>query len=777
MVAFAVTSVSRAREEASITPASTKRSGRRGGTRSHAGAGALLITKLRPPAPRRDLVSRPGLVEHLATDVGQRLTLVAAPAGWGKTTLLAAWLDGRAHPFAWLSVDRWDNDPARFWTYVVEAIRTVEPDVGDEALALLGARGTRLLERVVPALINDMEPLRDGLTLALDDYHLIESTEVHEGVAFLLESLPATALRLVIATRSDPPLPLPRLRARGELVELRSEELRFSPEETDMFLNEMLGLGLEHDDVVRLHERTEGWAAALYLAALSLRGRADQRSFIAAFAGDDRHVVDYLGAEVLHGQPEEVRTFLLRTSVLDRLSGSLCDAVTETLGSAEMLERIERANLLLVPLDSKRRWYRYHHLFGSLLLHELRQTEPELIPALHRRASAWYRGVGSISEAIDHAIAAADPDGAAELISLHWGAFFNQGRLATVSGWLDALPESTVTGDSRLCVAHAWLALDLGRLDEVEAWIDAAERDLRAGGGKDDVTALRSETAVLRTVYRFKVGDIAGAQEAARETLELAPRDAVFPRTAAGCVLGITSYWSGEADRAIEALEAALGLAHSSGNDLAASYALGYLSVIHADRNDLKAAQELASKALQQSEEPGFAEHFVNMVAHVGRGRTLRQRGDLVGAERDVTRALALGLRGAGRLEIAWAQLVLAEITHARGGGEEARSLLRSARRTLGECPDPGALADLLGDTERRVSRGPRASAPRDSELTERELAVLRLLDSTLTQREIGSELFVSRNTVKTHVRGILRKLDAGSRQEAVERGRALGLL
>jgi len=538
----------------------------------------------------------------------------------------------------------------------------------------------------------------------------------------------------------------------------------------------MLGLGLEHDDVVRLHERTEGWAAALYLAALSLRGRADQRSFIAAFAGDDRHVVDYLGAEVLRGQPEEVRTFLLRTSVLDRLSGSLCDAVTETLGSAEMLERIERANLLLVPLDNKRRWYRYHHLFGSLLLHELRQTEPELIPVLHRRASAWYRGVGSISEAIDHAIAAADLDGAAELISLHWSAFFNQGRLATVSGWLDALPETIVTGDSRLCVAQAWLALDLGRLDEVEAWIDAAERDLRAEGGRD-VTALRSETAVLRTVYRFKVGDIAGAQEAARETLELAPQDAVFPRTAAGCILGITCYWSGQADRAIEALEAALGLARDSGNDLAASYALGYLSVIHADRNDLKAAEELASKALQQSEEPGFAEHFVTMVAHVGRGRTLRQRGDLVGAERDVARALALGLRGAGRLEIVWAQLILAEITHARGDAEKARSLIRSARRTLGECPDPGALAELLRDSERRVSHASRTSAPRDSELTERELAVLRLLDSSLTQREIGAELYVSRNTVKTHVRGILRKLDAGSRQEAVERGRALGLL
>jgi len=465
--------------------------------------------------------------------------------------------------------------------------------------------------------------------------------------------------------------------------------------------------------------------------------------------------------------------------VLEGLSGPLCDAVTQGTGSAGMLNAIEQANLFLVPLDDRRHWYRYHHLFRSLLLHELGHAEPDLIPTLHRRASAWYRAANSVPEAIQHALAAGDLEDAGELIALHWNTFFNQGRLATVARWLDALPAGAVTHDARLCVARAWLALDYGRLGEVEGWIEAAERTAAMGRQPDRDASL--EAAVLRAVFRFKTGDVGRAHHAAQETLELASDEALFPRTVAQCILGITLYWSGDADQALTALEEAAELAQSDSNDLAASYALGYLSVIHAEEQELATADDLASRALRLSDNPGSAEHFVMMMAHLGRAKVLEQRGELAAAEHSASRALELGLRGAGRIEIASARVALAEITHARGADEPAREQLRLAGRELRDCPDPRALRKALAVSERRLSPArPRTSARQHSlaqELTERELAVLRLLETDLSRREIGAALYVSLNTVKTHMRAILRKLDASRRDEAVERARSLGLL
>jgi len=725
-------------------------------------------------------VSRPVLLEQLSALPGHKLTLVAAPAGSGKTTLVATWqqLAQPGTPAAWLSIDHWDNDPVRFWTYAIEAIRAVHPHAGAEALSLLRAPGTHLLETVVPALVNELDTLREQVVLVLDDYHLITNTAIHETVAFFLDRLPP-AFGLLIASRSDPPLPLARMRARGELLEIRAAELRFSSEETTALLNDVLGLGLEREDVDRLHDRTEGWAAGLYLAALSLRGRADPRPFIAAFAGDDRHIVDYLGAEVLRAQPEAVRTFMLRTAILERLCGPLCDAVTETDGSAELLADIERANLFVVALDNRRHWFRYHHLFGRLLLHELEQTEPHLVAALHRRASAWYRAEGSIPEAIHHGIGAGDADDVTELVGIHWNAFFNHGRLATVTGWLDSLPRSTVESDRRLCIARGWLALDLGRVDDVERWIEMAERALpgRTRGGAESHDA---ETAVLRMVYRFKTGDVGRALQEAEETLELAPAEALFPRTVARCILGIALYWSGDLDRAAEALDEAVRHARSAGNDLAAGYVLGYLSVIHAERDQLPAADELVLAAKELSDEPGFSEHFVSMMAHLGEAKARAKQGEIAEAEVAAARAYELASRGAGRIELAAALQTLAEVTHARGDRSEARRLLMEARSTLESCPDARTAAEALALTERRLRVAPRRTAAREDGtdgLTERELAVLRLLDTDLSQREIGATLYVSVNTVKTHMRGIFRKLDASSRPEAVQRARTLGLL
>jgi len=718
-------------------------------------------------------VPRTALLARLAAPRPDKLTLVAAPPGWGKTTLVAAWqqLQDEERPFVWFSLDAGDNDPVRFWTYVVEGLRAVQEDVGTEVLGLLRAPGVRLLEGVVPTLVADLERLARPVVVVLDDYHLIDDADVHESVEFLLEHLPP-ALHLVLASRSDPPLRLARLRARGELLELRAAELRFGERETELFLNGVLGLGLDAADVARLHDRTEGWAAGLYLAALSLRGRADAHAFIEAFAGDDRHVVDYLVSEVLDREPPDRRDFLLRTSILGPLCGPLCDAVLETQDAASSLEQLERSNLFLVPLDTRREWYRYHQLFQDLLLHELQRADPELAPELHRRASEWHRDHGLASEAIHHAIAGGDADAACDLIAAHWNAFFNLGRLATVSGWLEALPANAVASDPHLCIARAWLALDLGRVQEVEDWIRAAEESTPPAA-----LALRAETAVLRTVHRFKIGDVGRAYESARETLALAPSKALFPRTAASCILGITQFLSGEPERAVEVLGEAVRLARSAGNDLAACYALGYLSVLHAERGELDLAAELSSTALALSDEPGFAEHFTTMMAHLGLAKVHGQRAELADSEAAAARALELGRRGAGRLETAAVLFTLADVRRARGAADEASALLDEARKTVASSPDPGTLAEMLARTQRGLSPGPVRPAELGDELTEREFAVLRLLATNLSQREIGAALYVSLNTVKTHTRGIFRKLGASSRGEAVERARSRSLL
>jgi LuxR family maltose regulon positive regulatory protein len=735
------------------------------------GGPVLVTTKVNAPSPRRELVLRPLLVERLAAGSQLKLTLLAAPAGWGKTTILAEWLEhDRERRFAWLSVDKGDNDPGRFWSYVVVALQTVDPRLGVSALAQLRAPGTSIVDVVLPALINEIADRAEPIVLVLDDFHVITTTEIHEQLTFLVENLPPS-LHLAVSTRSDPPLGLARRRARGEVNEIRADELQFSDDETASLLNHVLGLGLDPADVTRLRQRTEGWAAGLYLAALSLRAQPDRRAFIEAFAGDDRHIVDYLGAEVLAGQGEEVQSFLLQTSILDRLSGPLCDTVTEGSGSARILERIERSNLFVRSLDAKREWYRYHRLFSELLQHELRRRNSDLVPTLHRRASAWHRRHGSVREAIHHAIAGGDDTEAAELVAEHWNAFFNQGRLTTVSDWLDALPAGTVLADPRLAIARAWIALDLGRLDEVERWIDAA-----AESSSDE-----SSLADVRVAYSFKAGDVGGASDAAREALALQPEGESFGRTVALLVLGATRYWSEQPGEAIEALNDAARLARATDNHLGHIYALGYLAMARLDHDELAEAEKLTRQALAVADDPGRREHFVAMIAHLAESRILALEGRLDDACAAAARAAELAKRGAGRIEIAYAFLLLARLRRETGDRAGARDALDEALRSAESASDLGKVEELLAETERRltVGRARRAHGeelPGD-ELSERELTVLRLLPTRLSQREIGESLYVSVNTVKTHTKSIFRKLGVSTREEAVAKARELGLV
>ncbi|HEX3207046.1 MAG TPA: helix-turn-helix transcriptional regulator, partial [Propionibacteriaceae bacterium] len=391
-------------------------------------AGPLLETKFQVPRRRRDLVARPRLSERLSRGAESALTLVSAPAGFGKTTLLADWLAttaAKGRSAAWLSLDQRDNDPALFWTYLVAALKTAAPGVGADALSLLQAPQPPI-EAVVATLLNDLSAISNDVVLVLDDYHVIDAREVQDGMAFLLEQLPAQ-IHLVIAGRADPALQLARLRGRGELIEVRAADLRFTPEEVAAYLNGAMGLALTAPDVAALEGRTEGWIAALQLAALSMQGRDDVAGFIAGFTGDDRYIVDYLAEEVLQRQPEHVQHFLLQTSILDRLSGPLCDAVTGQDGGKATLAALERGNLFLMPLDDHRRWYRYHRLFADVLQAHLLDERPDDVPELHRRASGWYEHNDDRFEAVGHALAGEDFERAADLIELAIPAL-HQGR-------------------------------------------------------------------------------------------------------------------------------------------------------------------------------------------------------------------------------------------------------------------------------------------------------------------------------------------------------------
>jgi LuxR family transcriptional regulator, maltose regulon positive regulatory protein len=734
------------------------------------GLGRVIVaTKLHAPLARPGLVPRDRLHATLMSGDPRRLTLVEAPAGSGKTTLTAQWQASELEqrPFAWLSLDESDNDPSQFWTYVVEALRTVAgPDFGSSALSLLSAReDVRTL--ALPALINELAAMERNVVLVLDDYHAIMDPAIHEELTYLLERLPPT-LEIVLTTRVSPPLRLARLRARGELVHIRAGELRFSPAEAGELLG-ALGLELSEGDVAQLQTRTEGWAAGLYLAALSLRGRDDAHEFVSHFAGDDRDLADYLGGEVLDDQPEDVRRFLLRTSILRRMCAPLCDAVLGESSAPGLLAEIERSNLFLVPLDDTREWYRYHHLFGQLLSLELQRSEPVLIADLHRRACRWLVEHGDVSEAIHHAAAAGDLAAAADLIAEHWRPFFNHGRLATVGAWLDSLPAETVEGDRRLASARAWLALDFGRLEEAVRWIEVAE----AAGGIMD-----AQTALLGAVCRFKLGDIPAALEDARRAVELAPDRTSFEHAVGYCLIGVILHWTGREAESEQTLAGAVELLRAGMNELGAAYALGYLALIETERGELGRAEELATAALQEGDDPGFSEHFVLTIAHLARAEALRRRGSLIEAEMAAARAYELSRRGAGRPEMAVALIALAEARHSAGAPGEAQELLDQAGAILGMAVDCAGIGGLLEDARRRLVSKRRARSPelRD-ELSDRELAVLRLLPTTLSSREIGGELFVSLNTVKTHLKSIYRKLGVEGREHAVTRARELGLL
>jgi ATP/maltotriose-dependent transcriptional regulator MalT len=737
----------------------------------------VLASKLRPPPGRPGAVARRALLSRLSEDhPWVRLVVISAPAGWGKTCLLRDWrLADTASGTAWTSVDAGDNDPVRFWAHVIAGVARVSAGFGAAALPVLTAPGAVGLDAALPILVNELAALPVPLTLVFDDYHLVSSQEVLQSVAFLVEHLPA-GVRLALAARADPELPLARLRARGELLEIRADDLRFTEDETAALLNGTMGLALAPADVRALQQRTEGWAAGLYLAGLSLRGRPDPSAFIRAFAGDDRQIVDYLLAEVLDGLPAEIRAFLLRTSVLDRLSGPLCDAVAGGQGAQRLLEEMERCNLFLVRLDTRRRWYRYHHLFGDLLRHELDRAEPGLAADLHRRAWSWHQAHGNLAEAIGHAISAGDLAEARELIVSGWHACFNEGLVETVESWLDRLPPQSVADDARLCLVRAWLARNLGRLDEVEPWVELAEAGVPQGPMREGITSVESAACMLRAGYRQMIGDLAGAEPPSRRAAAL--EGSGTPRWRAGSLatLGATLCWQGRDHEAAAILEQVAEVGRPPPNNLAAVWALGCLAALRARADDLEAAERYARQATDLADRHGLAEYWVTATALVTLADVLDRQGRAAEAEAAAVRGLELARRSRARLETSCALLCLARIGSRDGNIDDARARLRAARQIIASCADPGVVAGVLARTERVLTARTGAASVacgRSAEpLSAREQVILRWLSSQLSLREIAGQLFVSYDTVKTHTRHIYRKLGVSSREQAVSQVR-----
>jgi LuxR family maltose regulon positive regulatory protein len=653
----------------------------------------LLTTKLYAPLVKPNLVPRRRLTERLNEGVKGRLTLISAPAGFGKTTLLSEWSLQNDLPTAWVSLDEGDNNLGRFLSYVVAALSNLRRGVAEGVLDPLHSPQPPPVESVLTALVNDIAAMPEDFALILDDYHAIEAPSVHDAVAFLLEHLPVQ-MHLVIASRTDPPLPLARLFARGHLTKLSAADLRFTFEEAVAFLNEAIGVDLSPEDVAALEERTEGWVAGLQLAALSMQGREDLPGFIAAFTGSNRYVLDYLAEEILRKQPESVQSFLLETSVLDRLSGPLSDAVTGRSDGQEMLEKLERDNLFVVPLDDERRWFRYHHLFSQFLRRELRQTRPELVPDLHRRACDWFEREGLAAEAVSHALAAGDSERAANLVERIARTTLRRGELSTLRRWLEELSEDLVCTRPRLCLFYAWYFLAAGQLDAAEAYLSKAERGAETGGrqlmvreggarwrtGVEGAGEVLGEVTTIRAAVAGIRGESSRAMELSRRATELLTEDNQFLRCIIAASQGFAHRNRGDVAKASQAFAEAAALSRSVGATYVALLAYNHLVELRMVEGRLRAAADVCRQAFELVAERG-KRLPASSAAHVGMGKLLREWNELGAATEHLQEGIELGERG-GNVEIVLdGHVALARTRYALHDRVGAADTLEAARR------------------------------------------------------------------------------------------------
>jgi LuxR family maltose regulon positive regulatory protein len=656
---------------------------------------AVITTKLYIPAPRPNAVIRAELIARLNKGLHHRLTLISAPAGFGKTSLVSAWSAGSGRPVAWLSLDDADTDLGRFLTHLVAALQTIAPTLGNDVIALLQSSQPPAVDALLPLLLNQIATLPRPALLVLDDVHVLDADIIHQTLAFLTEHLPPQ-LHLIIITREDPPLPLARLRARGQLAELRTADLRLTHAEASAFLTEVMGLNLSSDDIRALEERTEGWIAGLQLAALSLRGHQDVPTFIRTFAGDHRYVLDYLIEEVLQRQAAAVRDFLLQTAILDRLHGPLCDAVTGQEQSGARLESLHRGNFFVVPLDERRQWYRYHHLFADVLAAQLVAERPAQVTTLHRRASVWYEHNGALSEAIHHALAALDITRAADLIELAAPAMRRDRQEHTLLAWLRALPEELIASRPVLSIQHAGVLLSVGELAGVEGRLAAAERWLGTPAPESAVRdavefrQLSASIALYRAAHALALGDVAAATEYGGQVLDRSGEDDPVLRGAASGLLGLAHWTSGNLEGAYQSFADGLERLREAGNIADAIGGAIALVDIRVTQGRLREARRLCERGLQLAAEHGAPHLRGTADMHVGLSELALERGDLRGALEHLSRSQQQGEHtGFPQHPYRW-RVVLARVRIAHGDLDGALELLEEAeRRYVGDFFPP----------------------------------------------------------------------------------------
>jgi LuxR family maltose regulon positive regulatory protein len=652
----------------------------------------ILATKLYKPSPRPKVVPRPRLIERLNEGLHRKLTLIAAPAGFGKTTLVSAWIASCDRQVAWLSLDEADSDPTRFLTYLIAALRTVAPNTGEGVLGVLQSPQPPPIESILTALLNEINTIPDNLVLVLDDYHVIDARAVDNALAFLIEHLPPQ-MHLIIATREDPQLPLARLRARDRLTELRVTDLRFTPSEAAGFLNQVMGLDLSAEDIDALETRTEGWIAGLQLAAISLQGHQAPTSFIKSFTGSHHFVLDYLVEEVLQHLPESVQTFLLRTSILNRLCGPLCDAVLldATPSGQETLEYLERANLFTVPLDNERRWYRYHHLFADLLRQRLHQTtddgrrttddkSPSSVDELHIRASQWYEDNGLDIEAFQHAAAANDIDRAERLMDGRGIPLHFRGAVATLVDWLESLPTAVMNARPSLWFRHAAMLLVFGQTTGVEEKLNAAEAALQKTGVDEKNRSLIGQIAAARATLALTRYDAETMLTQSRRALEHLHPNNRSMRANAHWTLGFAYFLQGERVAARQALIEAISLSQAIGDIFTTILATIGLGVVQEADNELYQAAETHRRVLQMA---GDQPLQIIYEAHLGLARVLYEWNDLDAAEEQGLKSLHLAQQYESVIDrFIVCEVFLARLKLARGEVEGAAAILAQANQS-----------------------------------------------------------------------------------------------
>jgi LuxR family transcriptional regulator, maltose regulon positive regulatory protein len=648
----------------------------------------LLTTKLFFPRARTELVSRPRLIEQLSAGLRKPLTLISAPAGYGKTTLLSDWhlRFGSEYPLAWLSLDPDDNNLARFLTYISAALESLDPRLPQDLVTQLHLPQLPPMEELITALINGVNAFPQDFALVLDDCHVITNPAIHAALAYLLDHLPLK-MHLVMLTRSDPPIHLAKLRIRGDMVELRTDDLRFTKEESTIFLNGVMNLKLSGESVSALDQRTEGWIVGLKMAALSMQEKEEPTDFIKAFTGSNRYILDFLSEEVIQQQPKSIQTFLLQTSILDRLNGSLCDAVLgKTHYSAQVLVELERKNLFLIPLDDERQWYRYHQLFSSLLFQSLEQNQSKIVNTLYERAAAWLEQNSYLENAIGYALKAQNYELATRLMLQIKNSLWNRGEVHMLLNWLNTLPEELVRSQPELCLAYAGCLILVGYFDDTEKWLHAVEDSLGSMAASDpDAAIWLQKILIYRSVNARYHGDFTAAITLGQSGLDHTPSTAIRDRGSALLFLGYAHFYAGNTDTAEQVFIDAIQTFQASGHSMAGLNAMHYLAQIKVLQGRLHEASKIYEQAIEFAGKQGAKVY--SGVEYAGLGDLKREWNQLDAATVDIQRGLELAEEGGFILTLTDVYPARVRLALSQQDWEAAWKYIQKAEQLARRCP------------------------------------------------------------------------------------------